>query len=138
MDLKKKNCLVTGVSRGIGKAIALTFAQVGANVAITSSRSKEAADEVVRELETKGVKATSYHADAVDFRKAEEVISDVMDTWGSLDVLVNNAGITRDNLILRMDEKSWDDVISTNLKSAFNYYKEATTPRMRERGGSYF
>src|SRR5690625_749001 len=136
MDLKKKNCLVTGGSRGIGKAIALKFAQLGANVAITYSRSKEAADEVVRELETKGVKATSYQADAVDFGKAEEVISDVMEKWGSLDVLVNNAGITRDNLILRMDEKSWDDVISTNLKSVFNYSKAATKPMMRARGGS--
>src|SRR5690625_3802 len=136
MDLKKKNCLVTGGSRGIGKAIALKFAQLGANVAITYSRSKEAADDVVRELETKGVKATSYQADAVDFGKAEEVISDVMEKWGSLDVLVNNAGITRDNLILRMDEKSWDDVISTNLKSVFNYSKAATKPMMRARGGS--
>src|SRR5690625_3321233 len=89
MDLKKKNCLVTGGSRGIGKAIALKFAQLGANVAITYSRSKEAADEVVRELETKGVKATSYQADAVDFGKAEEVISDVWkngDRWTFLSI----------------------------------------------------
>src|SRR5690625_6962961 len=98
MDLKKKNCLVTGGSRGFGKVLALQIAVLGANVAFTYSRSKEAADEVVRELETKGVKATSYQADAVDFGKAEEVISDVMEKWGSLDVLVNNAGITRDKI----------------------------------------
>src|SRR5690625_6442505 len=128
MDLKKKNCLVTGGSRGIGKAIALKFAQLGANVAITYSRSKEAADEVVRELETKGVKATSYQADAVDFGKAEEVISDVMEKWGSLGVLVNNAGITRDNLILLMNEKFCDDVLNYNLKHFFYYSNSDTKP----------
>src|SRR5690625_7549381 len=110
MDLKKKNCLVTGGSRGIGKAIALKFAQLGANVAITYSRSKEGADEVGRELETKGVKATSYQADAVDFGKAEEVISDVMAKWGSLDVLVNHAATTLDNLIVRMPEHACDEL----------------------------
>ncbi|HMB41561.1 MAG TPA: 3-oxoacyl-[acyl-carrier-protein] reductase [Balneolaceae bacterium] len=136
MDLTKKNCLVTGGSRGIGKAIALKFAQLGANVAITYARSKEAADEVVSEMKEKGVDAKAYQADAVDLGKAEDVISDIVTEWGSLDVLVNNAGITKDNLILRMDEKAWDDVIQTNLKSVFNYSKAAVKPMMRARGGS--
>jgi len=136
MDLTKKNCLVTGGSRGIGKAIALKFAQLGANVAITYARSKEAADEVVSEMKEKGVDAKAYQADAVNLGKAEDVISDIVTEWGSLDVLVNNAGITKDNLILRMDEKAWDDVIQTNLKSVFNYSKAAVKPMMRARGGS--
>lgn len=136
MELTKKNCLVTGGSRGIGKAIALKFAQLGANVAITYARSKDAAEEVVSEMKAKGVNAKAYQADAVDLSKAEEVISDIVNEWGSLDVLVNNAGITKDNLILRMDENAWDDVIQTNLKSVFNYSKAAVKPMMRARGGS--
>ena len=136
MDLTKKNCLVTGGSRGIGKSIALKFAQLGANVAITYARSKDAAEDVVNEMKGKGVNARAYQADAVDLTKAEEVIADIVKDWGSLDVLVNNAGITKDNLILRMDEKAWDDVIQTNLKSVFNYSKAAVKPMMRARGGS--
>lgn len=136
MDLKEKNCLVTGGSRGIGKSIALKLAQLGANVAITYSRSADAAKEVVKEIESKGVKGISYQADAVDFDKAEEVIGNIVTEWGTLDVLVNNAGITRDNLILRMDEQSWDDVIQTNLKSTFNYSKAVAKPMMKARGGS--
>jgi 3-oxoacyl-[acyl-carrier protein] reductase len=136
MNLKEKNCLVTGGSRGIGKSIALTLAQLGANVAITYARSVEAAAEVVSEIEAKGVKGMSFQADAIDFARAEEVISEIVKEWGTLDVLVNNAGITKDNLILRMDEQAWDDVITTNLKSIFNYSKAATKPMMRARGGS--
>jgi 3-oxoacyl-[acyl-carrier protein] reductase len=136
MNLKEKNCLVTGGSRGIGKSIAITLARLGANVAITYTRSSEAAGQVVHEIEESGVKALAFQADAVDFQKAEEVINEIVTQWGTLDVLVNNAGITRDNLILRMDEKAWDDVITTNLKSIFNYSKAATKPMMRARGGS--
>lgn len=136
MKLEGKNCLVTGGSRGIGKSIALTLAKFGANVAITYARSADAAAQVVKEIENEGVKALSYQADAVQFDRAEEVISDIVEKWGSLNVLVNNAGITKDNLILRMDEKAWDDVITTNLKSIFNYSKAAAKPMMRARGGS--
>lgn len=136
MDIKGKNCLVTGGSRGIGKAIALYLSGLGANVAVTYSRSADAANEVVNEIEKKGVKAMALQADATDFSKAEEVISAIVDKWGSLDVLVNNAGITQDNLILRMSEENWDAVITTNLKSIFNYCKAATKPMMRARGGS--
>lgn len=136
MDLKGKNCLITGGSRGIGRHMALRFAELGANVAITYARSSEAAEEVVSLIAKTGVKGKAYQADAIDFKKAEEVIHSVVDEWGSLDVLVNNAGITRDNLILRMSEQQWDEVIDTNLKSIFNYSKAATKPMMRARGGS--
>lgn len=136
IDLKGKQALVTGGSRGIGKAIALSLAQAGANVVITYSRSSEAAEEVVRLIEQQGVKGIAIQADVIDFTKAEEVISWMTDEWGSLDILVNNAGITRDNLILRMSEEQWDEVIETNLKSIFNYSKAAVKPMMRNRGGS--
>ncbi len=136
INLEEKNCLVTGGSRGIGRSIALTLAKAGANVAITYASSADAAAEVVKEIENEGVKGTSYQADAVQYDRAEEVISDIVEQWGSLDVLVNNAGITKDNLILRMDEQAWDDVITTNLKSIFNYSKAVAKPMMRARGGS--
>ena len=93
-------------------------------------------NEVVIEIEKENVKGVSFQADATSLEQAEEVISDITEKWGSLDVLVNNAGITKDNLILRMDEKAWDDVITTNLKSIFNYSKAAAKPMMRARGGS--
>ncbi len=136
INLEGKNCLVTGGSRGIGKSIAITLAKAGANVAITYASSADAAAEVVNEIENEGVKGTSYQADAVKLDRAEEVISDIVENWGSLNVVVNNAGITKDNLILRMDEQAWDDVITTNLKSVFNYSKAAAKPMMRARGGS--
>jgi len=136
MNLKDKNCLVTGGSRGIGKAIALELAKYGANVAVTYARSADAAAEVVKEIEAAGRNGKAFQADAVDYNKAEEVIKDIVDEWGSLDVLVNNAGITKDNLILRMSEEQWDDVITTNLKSVFNYSKAAARPMMRNKGGS--
>lgn len=136
MDLKEKNILVTGGSRGIGKSIALTLAGMGANVAITYARSEDAANEVVKEITGKGSKGMALQADAVSYEKAEEVIAKIVEEWGSVDVLVNNAGITKDNLILRMNEEQWDAVISTNLKSVFNYSKAATKPMMKARGGS--
>ncbi|WP_069130990.1 3-oxoacyl-[acyl-carrier-protein] reductase [Rhodohalobacter halophilus] len=136
MNLKDKNCIVTGGSRGIGKSIALTFAKLGANVAITYSRSADAANEVADEIKKAGSKAMAIQADATDFSKAEEVIAKVVEEWGALDVLINNAGITKDNLILRMNEEQWDAVINTNLKSVFNYSKAAAKPMMRARGGS--
>lgn len=136
LTLKGKNCLVTGGSRGIGRSIALTLAGLGANVAITYARSSEAAEEVKNEITAKGVEGKAIQADAVDLARAEEVIGEITDDWGTIDVIVNNAGITRDNLILRMSEDQWDEVITTNLKSIFNYSKAAAKPMMRNRGGS--
>lgn len=136
LTLEGKTCLVTGGSRGIGKAIALKLAELGANVAITYSSSADAANKVKAEIESLGRKAKAIQANAVDFTRSEEVINEIVDDWGQLDVLVNNAGITKDNLILRMSEEQWDDVITTNLKSIFNYSKAAAKPMMRNRGGS--
>lgn len=136
LTLEGKTALITGGSRGIGRAIALTLAEFGADVAITYARSADAANEVKGEIEDLGRKAAAVQADAVGLEKAEEVIGDLVEDWGKLDILVNNAGITRDNLILRMSEEQWDEVIDTNLKSIFNYSKAAARPMMRNRGGS--
>ncbi|MEX0845665.1 MAG: 3-oxoacyl-[acyl-carrier-protein] reductase [Balneolaceae bacterium] len=136
LSLEGKTCLVTGGSRGIGKAIALKLADFGADVAITYARSADAAEEVKKEIEKKGRKAKSLQADAINYERAEEVINEIVEDWGKVDVIVNNAGITKDNLILRMSEEQWDDVITTNLKSVFNYSKAAAKPMMRNRGGS--
>lgn len=127
---------MTGGTRGIGKAIVEELADLGADVALTYARSSDAAEAIKKELEGKGRKCLIYQADAADADKAAEVIGDVTDQWGGLNVLVNNAGITRDTLILRMKEEQWDEVIETNLKSVFNYSKAAVRPMMRNRGGS--
>ena len=136
LSLEGKTALVTGGSRGIGRSIALALAELGADVALTYASSVDAANDVKKEIEDKGRKAKAIQADAVNLDKAEEVISDLTDDWDKLDILVNNAGITRDNLILRMNEEQWDQVIDTNLKSIFNYSKAVAKPMMRNRGGS--
>jgi len=136
LSLEGKTALVTGGTRGIGKAIVLKLAELGANVAFTFARSEDAAKEVKSQVEELGRKALTFQADATETSKAQEVIDQVMEAWSQLDILVNNAGITRDNLILRMREDQWDDVINTNLKSVFNYSKAAVKPMMRSRGGS--
>lgn len=136
LSLEGKSCLVTGGSRGIGRSIALRLAEFGADVAITYARSADAANEVIKEIEALGRKGLAYQADAVDFSQAEEVIKTITEEFGKIDVLVNNAGITKDNLILRMSEEQWDDVITTNLKSVFNYSKASARPMMKNRGGS--
>ncbi len=136
LSLEGKVCLVTGGSRGIGRSIALRLAEFGADVIITYARSADAANEVVAEMEAKGSKAKAMQADAVNLAQAEEVIASITEEFGKIDVIVNNAGITKDNLILRMTEEQWDDVITTNLKSVFNYSKAAAKPMMRNRGGS--
>lgn len=136
ISLEGKTCLVTGGSRGIGKAIALKLAEFGADVAVTYARSADAANAVKEEIEGMGRKAKAIQADAVDFSEAEKVVNEIVTDWGKLDVLVNNAGITKDNLILRMSEDQWDDVITTNLKSIFNYSKVVARPMMKNRSGS--
>jgi len=136
LTLEGKTALVTGGSRGIGRSIALTLAEYGADVAITFRSSVDAANEVKKEIEEKGRNGKAIQADAVKFDSAEEVVTEITDEWGKLDILVNNAGITKDNLILRMSEDQWDQVIDTNLKSIFNYSKAVAKPMMRNRGGS--
>lgn len=136
LTLEGKTALVTGGSRGIGREIALKLADYGADVAITYARSADAAEEVKAAIESKGRRSMALQADAVKFEKADEVIQQVVEAWEKLDILVNNAGITRDNLLLRMSEAQWDEVMDTNLKSIFNYCKAATKPMIRNRGGS--
>lgn len=134
--LTGKTALITGATRGIGRAIALRFAKEGANVAFTYRSQHEAAQTLVEELETLGVKAKAYLSDAASFDEAHAVVEDVKNVFGRIDILVNNAGITKDGLMMRMDEAQWDAVIDTNLKSAFNFIHACTPVMARQRGGS--
>lgn len=134
--LQGKNTLVTGASKGIGRAIAVRFAEQGANVAFTYLSSVEQGQALEQELASKGVKAKGYRSDASDFKQADQLINSVVADFGSLDVLVNNAGITMDNLLLRMTEEMWDKIMSVNLKSCFNTVKAATKPMMKQKAGS--
>lgn len=134
--LKGKTALVTGASKGIGKAIALKYAEEGANVAFTYLSSIEQGQALEKELVSKGVKAKGYRSDASGFTQADKLVSDVIADFGTLDVLVNNAGITMDNLLLRMNEEAWDRVMNVNLKSCFNTVKAVTKPMMKQKSGS--
>ena len=134
--LEGKTALVTGATRGIGRAIALKFAAEGANVAFTYRSQHEAAQSLVAEIEAMGVSAKAYTSDAASFEDAHKVVDDVKATFGRIDVLVNNAGITKDGLMMRMDEAQWDAVIDTNLKSAFNFIHACTPVMARQRSGS--
>jgi 3-oxoacyl-[acyl-carrier protein] reductase len=129
--------IVTGATRGIGRAIALELARQGANVAFNYAKSAEAAQSLTSELEALGVRAWSSQCDVANTEAAGEMVKQVKDTFGRIDYLVNNAGITRDNLILRMKESDWDEVIDTNLKGAWNFAKAALRIMLRqEQGGS--
>lgn len=134
--LQGKNALVTGASKGIGRAIALKFAAEGANVAFTYLSSEEKGKALEAELKEKGVNAIGFRSDASDFSAADQLITDVLQAFGSLDILVNNAGITKDNLLMRMTEEMWDQVLSVNLKSCFNTVKAATKPMMKQKSGT--
>ena len=134
--LDGKTALVTGASKGIGRAIAVKFAEQGANVAFTYLSSVEKGEALAAELENFGVKAKGYRSDASDFKAAEELINNVVTDFGGLQVLVNNAGIIKDNLLMRMNAEAWDTVINVNLKSVFNTVKAATRTFMKQRSGS--
>lgn len=134
--LQGKNALVTGASKGIGRAIAIKFAEHGANVAFTYLSSVEQGKALEAELTAKGVKAKGYRSDASDFSQAEQLINDAIADFGSIDVLINNAGITMDNLLLRMTEEAWDRIMNVNLKSCFNTVKAVTKPMMKQKSGS--
>ncbi len=134
--LEGKTALVTGASKGIGRSIAIRFAENGANVAFTYLSSVEQGQALESELSAFGVKAKGYKSDAADFRQADQLLNDVIGEFGNLDVLVNNAGITQDNLLLRMNEEMWDRVINVNLKSCFNTVKAVTKQMMKQKSGS--
>ena len=134
--LQDKVALITGGSRGIGAAIVKRFAEQGANVAFTYLSSEERAKNIENELKDLGVEAKAYKSDASSYEQAEALIKSVLEDFGKIDVLINNAGITRDTLMLRMSEEQWDQVIHTNLKSVFNLTKHAIRPMMKNRGGS--
>lgn len=136
IDFTDTNVLVTGGTRGIGRAIVEAFAARGARVAFTYRSSTDAAEALLADFQKQGVEAMAFQGDAADFAAAEEAVAGVTEAWGSLDVLVNNAGITRDGLMLRTSEDDWDAVIDTNLKSVFNFCKAAYRPMMKQRGGT--
>ena len=135
-QLESKVALVTGASRGIGKSIALKFASEGANVAFTYSRENNQIEEIVKELEGYGIQAKAYRSNAADFSECEQLIKDITNDFGSLEVIVNNAGITKDNLLMRMSEEDFDKVIAVNLKSVFNTTKSALRGLLKARKGS--
>ena len=128
--------IVTGATRGIGKAIADKFAKEGADVAFTYVSSDEKAKALADELEKEGIKAKGYKVNASEYKTTEEFIAEVLKDFGTINVVVNNAGITRDNLLMRMTEDHWDEVIDTNLKSIFNMTKAVQRTMLKNRAGS--
>lgn len=134
--LENKTALITGATRGIGKGIAIAFAKHGANVAFTFNSSVEAAVEIEKELKNYGVKAKGYQSNAANFEAAQQLVAEVLKEFEAVDVLVNNAGITKDNLLMRISEDDFDKVIEVNLKSVFNMTKAIIRPMMKQRKGS--
>jgi len=131
--LEGKTAIVTGASRGIGKAIALKYAQEGCNVAFTDLFEDENMKATEAELQALGVKAKGYASDASKFDDTERVVNQIVEDFGRIDVLVNNAGITKDTLLMRMTEEQWDAVINVNLKSVFNFTKAAQKTMLKQR-----
>lgn len=134
--LENKTAIITGASRGIGEAVAIRFAEHGANIAFTYRSSDEKAKALEEKLTAMGVKAKGYKSDAADFAAAEQLTKEVLEDFGAIDICVNNAGISRDNLLLRLTQEQWDDVISANLKSVYNLTKQVIRPMMKARAGS--
>jgi len=134
--LEGKTAIITGASRGIGRGIAEVFAKHGANVAFTYSSSAEAAKVLEDELVALGVKAKGYQSNAADFNEAQKLVDDVIATFGNIDILINNAGITKDNLLMRISEEDFDKVIEVNLKSVFNMTKAVQKTMLKNRAGS--
>lgn len=134
--LKDKKVLITGAARGIGKAVALGMAGQGADIAFTDLKIDDQAKETIKQIEAFGVRAIAYASDAASFDQAHQVVSQAVQELGRIDVLVNNAGITRDTLLLRMSEQQWDMVIQVNLKSAFNFIHALTPLMLKQKSGS--
>lgn len=134
--LENKVALITGAARGIGKAIALCFAAEGCQIAFTDLEVNDTVEQTLKEIEALGVKVKAYGSNAADYNAAMQVISNVVADFGHIDILVNNAGITRDGLLLRMSESQWDEVLTVNLKSVFNYMHACAPIMMKQHGGS--
>lgn len=134
--LEGKVAIITGASRGIGSGIAKVFAQNGANVAFTYSSSAESALVLENELNALGIKSKGYKSNAADFNEAQKLVDDVMVDFGNIDILINNAGITKDNLLMRMSEEDFDAVMNINLKSVFNMTKAVQKVMLKNRDGS--
>ena len=134
--LTGKVALITGGSRGIGEALVKAMAAEGADIAFTYHSSEESANRVAGEASGGGQKVVAYKSDAADYTKAQELVKTVMEEFGRIDILINNAGITKDTLMLRMGEDQWDQVMEVNLKSVFNLTKHALRPMLKQRAGS--
>ncbi|TDN89277.1 3-oxoacyl-[acyl-carrier-protein] reductase [Salegentibacter sp. 24] len=134
--LEGKNAIITGGSRGIGKGIAKVFARHGANVAFTYNSSAESANDLADELRKLGIKAKAYKSNAASYAEADQLVKDVSEDFGRIDILINNAGITKDNLLMRMSEEDFDKVIEVNLKSIFNMTKAVQRTMLKQRKGS--
>lgn len=134
--LEHQTCLITGASRGIGKGIAELFAKYGCNIAFTYRHSVDSALELEHALQQFGIKAKGYQSDCSRFEEAENVVNQVVNDFGGLNILINNAGITKDGLLLRMTEAQWDEVLNTNLKSVFALTKAAQKPMLKAKHGS--
>ncbi len=130
-----KTCVITGASRGIGRQIALVLGEQGMNVVINYRGSREQAEETAAEVENRGGRAMLIQGDVADFQESEQLVKACVDKFGRIDILINNAGITRDSLIMRMKEEDWDKVISTNLKGAFNCSRAAVRFMMKQKEG---
>ena len=135
LDLTGKVAIVTGGSRGIGKAIALAMAQNGASIALVYRHASEQAEQTLKELRDIGCDAEAFVGDVSRFDEVQQQVAAIHERFGHIDILVNNAGITHDTLLMRMSEQQWDDVINTNLKSVFNYVHACTPIMMRQRQG---
>ncbi len=134
--LEGKVAVITGATRGIGKGIAMKFAEQGANIAFTYVSSAEKAKEVENQLKEFNVKAIGYQSNAGDFNQAQELVDAIVSEFGQIDVLINNAGITKDGLLMRMSEQDWDDIMAVNLKSVFNMTKASLRTFLKQRNGS--
>ncbi|ABY94941.1 3-oxoacyl-[acyl-carrier-protein] reductase [Thermoanaerobacter thermohydrosulfuricus] len=135
METERKTAFITGGSRGIGRAIALRLAKDGFNIVVNYSKSDKSAEEVVKEAKEYGVEAMAVKCDVSKYDEVEKAIDKIVEEFGSIDVVVNNAGITKDNLILKMDESEWDQVIDVNLKGTFNVIKFASKYMIKKRKG---
>ena len=134
--LQGKVAVITGATRGIGKGIALKFAEQGADIAFTFVSSAEKAEQVESQLKEFGVKAVGFQSNAGDFEQSQILVDSIVSEFGRIDVLINNAGITKDGLLMRMSEQDWDDIMSVNLKSVFNMTKASLRTFLKQRSGS--